>query len=395
MKPEVQEQVARKIVNVHKHVDGPWFWTRYSAKPYVGCAAGCPFCYLRGGVYLGKRDPATFDTLIAAKTNAPALLRKELARLDPDIIMCGDWQQPAERIQQITRKMLEVVLERAFPLFVLERSVLVTRDIDLFTEIARKTWTGVAFSFVGADEEQRKAFEFRCPSVRARLRAMEAIAKAGLMTGTVLMPVIPSIGDSPERLDTMIKATKDHGGSFVLAGGLSMGGVQAELTLQAARQIDPAAEAKIRRLYRWAPGGLPAPSPPSFYTADLGRKVRELCLRYGIADRIPRYVAPGPLALNRKIAERLFLRTYDLELENAASAHIWAYRKAAWTLDDWPDNLAHVLANRGQAGLEAIPDVGRSLAVHIAEWIGELASEWPSLSADSAQGLLWPGTVRG
>ena len=68
----------RKIVNVHKHVDGPWFWNRYSAHPYVGCRSGCEFCYLRGGRYLGKRDPATFDTLIQVKANAPELLRREL-----------------------------------------------------------------------------------------------------------------------------------------------------------------------------------------------------------------------------------------------------------------------------------------------------------------------------
>lgn len=32
---------TRKIVNVHKHVDGPWFWGRYTANPYVGCRYGC------------------------------------------------------------------------------------------------------------------------------------------------------------------------------------------------------------------------------------------------------------------------------------------------------------------------------------------------------------------
>ena len=27
MKPEFREYTARRIVNVHKHVDGPWFWS--------------------------------------------------------------------------------------------------------------------------------------------------------------------------------------------------------------------------------------------------------------------------------------------------------------------------------------------------------------------------------
>ncbi|MCI0699074.1 hypothetical protein L0337_44615 [candidate division KSB1 bacterium] len=33
---QFQEYRPRKLVNVHRHVDGPWFWTKYSAHPYVG-----------------------------------------------------------------------------------------------------------------------------------------------------------------------------------------------------------------------------------------------------------------------------------------------------------------------------------------------------------------------
>ena len=93
---EFREYRARKIVNVHRHVDGPWFWGKYTAHPYIGCRSGCEFCYQRGGRYLGRRDPATFDTLIQVKINAAELLRRELSRLTPDVIACGDWQQPAE-----------------------------------------------------------------------------------------------------------------------------------------------------------------------------------------------------------------------------------------------------------------------------------------------------------
>ena len=109
MRLEFREYRVRKIVNVHRHVDGPWFWGKYSAHPYVGCRSGCDFCYLRGGRYLGGRDPATFDALIQVKTNAVELLRRELARLERDVIACGDWQQPAEDRYRLSRAMLEVV----------------------------------------------------------------------------------------------------------------------------------------------------------------------------------------------------------------------------------------------------------------------------------------------
>ncbi|MGH2621811.1 MAG: PA0069 family radical SAM protein, partial [Anaerolineales bacterium] len=78
---EFREYRPRRIVNVRKHVDGPWFWDKYSAHPYIGCRSGCELCYLRGSRYLGRRDPASFDTLIQVKSNAAELLRKELSRL--------------------------------------------------------------------------------------------------------------------------------------------------------------------------------------------------------------------------------------------------------------------------------------------------------------------------
>ena len=56
MKPAYQEYQARKILNVHKHVDG-WFFDKYSAHPYVGCAFGCEFCYSREDKYRAGRDP--------------------------------------------------------------------------------------------------------------------------------------------------------------------------------------------------------------------------------------------------------------------------------------------------------------------------------------------------
>ncbi len=50
------------------------------------------------------------------------------------------------------------------------------------------------------------------------------------------------------------------------------------------------------------------------------------CVRGTACYRMPRYVAPGPLAVDKRIAERLFFKTYDLELQEAQGYRIWAYR---------------------------------------------------------------------
>jgi len=369
MKLELQEYRARKVVNVHRHVDGPWFWDKYSANPYIGCRSGCEFCYLRGGRYLGRRDPDSFNTLIQVKINAVELLRKELARLPFEVISCGDWQKPAEDRYRLSRGMLEVINELGFPLFIVERSPLLTRDLDLLAEINRKAWVGVVLSISSLDPVLKRAFEPRSPGVRLRLRAMRQLADAGILVGTGLMPVLPFAGDDRAHLEDVVSATIDHGGSFVLAGGLTMSGVQATRTLEALRRFAPDLEARWRDLYGWDTGAQPNYSAPRAYAARLGLLIRELCARRGLMDRMPRYIPLGPLAANKRIAELLFLKTYDLELEGAQEYRTWTYRKAAWAVDEWPESIAHVYQARGEAGLRELPGIGKSLAGDIAGWL--------------------------
>jgi DNA repair photolyase len=368
---EFKEYSAKKILNVHRHVDGGWFWDKYSAHPYIGCRSGCEFCYSRGGRYLGKRDPDTFDTLIQVKTNAPDLLRRELPRHTPDVISCGDWQQPAEEQFRLSRQMLEVVLEFGFPLLVIERSPLLLRDLDLLTEINRRSWVGVVLSFSNVDPVLKSAFEPRSPGIDLRLQAMEQLARAGILVGMTLMPILPCVGDDDMHLEAAVAAAKDHGGSFVLAAGLSMMGAQAERTLAAAVRLDPSLEARWRKMYRWAEGGRPNYGPPPEYSARLGLKIRELCARHGLRDRMPRYTGSGPLAVNKRIAERLFLKMYGLELEQAAQPRIWAYRKAAWTADEWSENIAELFSVQGEAGLRALPGIGSGIAAEIGKILQE------------------------
>jgi hypothetical protein len=279
--------------------------------------------------------------------------------------------------------MLEAVRDLGFPLFIVERSPLLTRDLDLLVEINRGAWVGVLFSISNMDPVLKQAFEPRSPGVKRRLLAMAKLADAGILVGTSMMPILPFVGDDERHLEDMVRATKDHGGSCVLGGGLTMDGVQAERALEAARRLDPVLEARWRELYNWEVGGKPSYGPPRAYNARLGLLLRELCARHGLLDRLPRYIAPGPLAVNKRIAERLFLKTYDLELEEAKDYRLWAYRKAAWTVDEWPESIAELYHARGEDGLRELPRIGKSLAGEIARWLRESATERPAATGGS------------
>lgn len=371
MNLEFEEYNVRKIVNVHKHVDGPWFWGKYTAHPYVGCRSGCEFCYLRGKHYLGGRDPDTFDTYIKVKINAVELLRQEISQLPYETISVGDWQQPAEDRYQLSRGMLEVVRDSGYPLFIVERSPLLTRDLDLLQDINQRAWVGVVYSISNLDRDLKRAFEPRSPGVRRRLQAMQSLAEAGILVGTSLMPIIPLVGDDKAHLEEVVIATKDYGGSFVLAGGMTMDGVQGERTLAAARKFDPELETRWRKFYEWEIGGKPSYGPPRAYNARLGSTVRDLCEQHGLMDRMPRFIPPGQLATNKRIAEKLFLKTYYLELEGAGDTRIWAYRRAAWTVDELTEDIKELYQAGGEPALRELPGIGTKLAGLIARWLRE------------------------
>jgi DNA repair photolyase len=331
---------------------------------------------------MGGRDPDAFDTVIRVKINAVELMRKELPRLEKEIIVAGDWQQPAEDRYRLSRGMLKVILEHGFPLFVVERSPRITRDLDVLTEINHRSSVGVVFSISSLDPTLKRAFEPRSPGVKRRLMAMRAIADAGIQVGLSMMPIIPFLGDGESQLEELILAARDHGASFVLGGGLTMQGVQAERSLNALREVDPSLENRWRGLYHWRPGGEPNYSPPGAYVASIGLKVRELCHRHGIRDRVRRYVEPGPLAINKRVAEKLFLKTYDLELEGASSPRIWAYRKGAWTVDELSERVDEIYQREGVDGLLELPAIGKTIAGEIVHWIGVIGERVDPSAAD-------------
>jgi DNA repair photolyase len=357
----------KKILNTHKHADS-WFWDKYSAHPYIGCEHGCEYCYNRESKYSPYSNPDDYSRIIKIKENAPELLRKELSRVPRDIVIVGDYQ-PIEEKTELSRKMLQVCLDLEFPVSLLEKSPLVLRDIDLIEEINKKSWAAVTFSIITTkDDETRQLFEPRAPSTSSRFKAIKKFSDRGILAGVAFMPILPFIYDDDDNLEAVVKATAEHGGKFVLAGGLTLASAQKEHYMKVLAERFPELTTKYQTLYGGKYG------PECSYAGEIGKKVSRLCKKYGIKDRMPRYIPEGPLAVNKQISEKLQNRVYRMELDCTSQYRIWAYRKAAWTLEELTESVAEIYAKNGRKGLESLKGVGKSLAEEIMRQLQELSN---------------------
>jgi DNA repair photolyase len=350
----------KTILNRGKRADH-WFWTRYSAYPYIGCQHGCEFCYCRERKYCPHDDPQDFPYVIKAKVNAPVLLRRALARVPVDLVFTGDYQ-PAERKFMLSRQMLEVCCELGFPVFILSRSPLVLRDLDLLQAINERTRAVVAFSIIStpdsADYERVCRMERLAPTAAKRFAAMEQLARAGILTGTCFMPILPGLCDDDANLGNVVRWTADHGGRFVLPAGLTLADQQRDFFFAVLRERFPDLVDLYRHLY---PAGSYGPAGSS--SRAIGLRVRELCCEQGISDRIPRPVIPGEMrALNKRVVEALADRVYAMELNGEPAPRVWAYRKAAWAIEDLEQDVGLVYRRMGLRGLGSIQGIGPALA---------------------------------
>src|SRR5213083_1622620 len=185
-----------------------------SLNPYRGCEHGCIYCYARPThEYLGFSAGLDFESKIMVKTNAPELLRAELAssRWQPQtLVMSGvtDPYQPIERKLRITRGCLEVLAEFRNPVAIITKNRLVTRDIDLLCELAKHNAVAVNLSVTSLNQRLQRLLEPRTSSPQARLDAIRQLRSAGIPTGVMVAPIIPGLTDHevPGILEACAKA---------------------------------------------------------------------------------------------------------------------------------------------------------------------------------------------
>jgi DNA repair photolyase len=292
-----------------------------------------------------------FMTHIRIKENAPKILHKELKKdgytprseletetlwafLDKEdatriaqkvprrkvIGVCGgvsDGYQPAEKEHEVTRRVLETLLDFEMPAFVLTKSDLVLRDLDLLREIHERAFTNVMFTITLHNENVRKIFEPRASASIERFSALKKVRKAGLFGGVMATPLIPGIGDSIENIRGLTKEAKKAGAEFIQFGGMTLKpGRQKDYFLNVVKKRYPDQLDLIRTIYADDnPYGQPNYKRLPVSVMTLGYAISK---EVGISDRSVRHKIPHDYDSNnlvlRVLLDIVFRNTNNLGL---------------------------------------------------------------------------------
>ncbi len=303
------EKEFKTAINKLKFPDS-WFWARYTLNPYSGCEHACIYCDARSQRYYLE----DFENKVIIKTDIDKKLElriKRARKLLPDVVGAGgvnDPYQPCEKEVENTRKILQILAKYKYPVNVATKSDLITKDINIFKEIAKETWCTIGFSITTIDEDLAKFLEPFSSTPIERLEALKTIKNQApdVQVGTYFMPIIPFLEDYEENLREVIKKSRDAGADFVLfSPGLTMRDLQAEFFIKKLKDskykniVQPLLDLYKGQIY-----------PPSDYVRKIHPILLSYCDKYKISIRVKRWIPSDYRKWNYKISELLLNKEY-------------------------------------------------------------------------------------
>ncbi|HZO34718.1 MAG TPA: radical SAM protein, partial [Gaiellaceae bacterium] len=283
-----REEPCRSALNRVRGMPFEW-----SLNPYMGCVHRCTFCYVRAFEQRADRpSDDRYGRSIRVKVNIAEALRAELARASwtaADVVIgaATDPYQPAEGRYRLTRACIEVLAAASNPFSIITRGPLIVRDVDVLAAAARRASVSVTFSVPTLDADVWRTTEPGTAPPEQRLRALRALADAGIRASVGMAPILPGLSDRPEQLRRVVAAAREAGASGIWANLLHLKPGTREHFLACLEHDWPELLPEYERLYRGGRAYLPARE-----TAPVRELVRTLARRHGAHDRRPEPLRP-------------------------------------------------------------------------------------------------------
>ncbi|MHA2074491.1 MAG: radical SAM protein [Candidatus Hodarchaeales archaeon] len=345
-----------------------WWWAEASMNPYRGCFHDCKYCDGKAESYHIHED---FATRIQGKINSPFLLdqfykklghfpinRKKTSTLVdfiPDsklslglnqpgkFISCVgggvcDVYQPAEKKLTITQKLLQVVHDYNFPLFVLTKSKLVLRDLNLLKKINESSYANIGVTITLADENDQKIIEPRASSTQDRFETIEKLRKEGVHSGILFLPVLPWIGDTDENMDKIFREAKKVQAEYMLVGGMTLkpGRNKKEFLKMIKLYYPDLLDSYIKLYSNENQYGQPDEAKIKLLGLENATvKAYEYSKKYKIPIRMPRYIPEGRIITNLRISTLLFNIAFYKTLHSPIWPNTYLFHKAAQFIDSY------------------------------------------------------------
>lgn len=209
MSKQIKEIVAKKVLTeVSGYLDVGF---THSLNPYSGCGFSCLYCYVRE-MPIQRFKGIPWGEWVEIKTNAAEAYQSEIRKLRKkdrpvNLFMSSatDPYQPIERKVQITRGLLEAMLEQPPDLLQVQtRGPLIERDIDLLVQLKEKCNVLVSMTIETDREEIKRLFAPYAPGIKLRLKVLKEIHDAGIAVQASLSPVLPFTPNFPKLLEGIV-----------------------------------------------------------------------------------------------------------------------------------------------------------------------------------------------
>jgi DNA repair photolyase len=240
----------------------------------------------------------------AVKSNALQVLEKQLSgrarRNQHGIIVLSSATDPYlyfEKDELLTRKILELILHYRFPLHVITKSDLVSRDFDLLRlinenailpadlqdKLTQKVF--ITFSFSSLDDKIASVFEPGAPVPSIRMETLKLALQHGFRGGVSLMPLLPFITDTGENLEFMFSKFARIGIHYIFPASLTLFGFGlADSRTLVYRSIERYYPHLMDKYHSWFSGK--NFQMPSHYQEALLEKTASLSKKYGISNTL-------------------------------------------------------------------------------------------------------------